>query len=165
MKWPSYSYVKRAIALIDITNNQLLHQDCKKHISRDFLNIGHHKHRTSRSSLLKIQTVLNSTYLTTLAQPLQVTYTRLRLGTTNLTHKYKFMQESRPTCSCSPLAPFLSVGHVLLDCFGTWKESRYTYNECELLSVPFDLSTLLSDESLIGGIFRFLQSTDLLRKI
>ena len=85
---------------------------------------------------------------------------RLRIGHTNITHKYLMERGEPPTCEYCDEP--LNVAHLLLDCPAYENERNLRFPNTER-----NLRNLLikGDTSLNGALYNFIRNTGLFRQI
>jgi ribonuclease HI len=93
----------------------------------------------------------------------QICITRLRLGTTKLTHGHYFRK--MPRMSCQVCHTDWTLQHLLIDCQHLSNHRLSLKLSCALLKKPCTVTTLLSDKFPSDKLIEFLHKTGFLTEI
>ena len=95
----------------------------------------------------------------------EIVLCRLRLGHTRKTHSYLLEREPRPECRYCNV--YLTVRHLLLDCFVHENHRQELRALCQRHGVIMELDTLLGDSypEITDAVFSFLRDSDLYKTI
>lgn len=144
-----------------MSTNYIAARDYKKTIHKYYLSCWQSEYTNSNSKLIPIKPNINNITAYDILRRHQVAYTRLRLGTTLITHKHLFENLPRPLCSwCGETS--ISVEHVLIECAALESAREDLKYQCTKLKVPCTHAAILGEERLTNTVVKYLRQTSIL---
>ena len=150
---------KLATTLPRTNSPQLPLQDVKRIVKTHFTKQWQTSYSQSQNSLLLYKPHLSEPYYSALPRPQQVIYSRLRLNTTNLTHKHHFHQMQPPICPACHVR--VTLPHVFLECPRWFSERSALIKFLTSKKRPLSMTNILACEETIPACMTFLMRTGL----
>lgn len=145
---------KSASLLPRVTSTHLSSRELQHLLRQHYNSACQSQWSLSPSPLLSYKPLLGLASHLALPRRLQVCISRLRLGTTRLTHAHYFT--GSPPSQCPTCRVPWSIQHLLLSCPSSAAARSTLARTCAVLSRPLTLSTVLSDSFPVEVLAGFL---------